>query len=49
MSYFRANKILPVEIIELIQEYVDRENIYMFSMNWPKLFYKFIYGRLMYI
>ena len=29
MSYKRAEKILPQEIIELIQEYVDGENIYI--------------------
>ena len=29
MGYIRAEKILPVEIIELIQQYVDGENIYI--------------------
>lgn len=29
MSYRRAEEILPVEIIELIQQYVDGENIYI--------------------
>jgi len=29
MGYLRADKILPIEIIELIQEYVDGENIYI--------------------
>ncbi len=29
MGYIRAEKILPLEIIELIQEYVDGENIYI--------------------
>lgn len=29
MGYKRAEKILPQEIIELIQEYVDGENIYI--------------------
>lgn len=29
MSYFRADKILSEEIIELIQDYVDGENIYI--------------------
>lgn len=29
MSYKRAEEILPMEIIELIQEYVDGENIYV--------------------
>lgn len=29
MSYKRAEKILPQEILELIQEYVDGENIYI--------------------
>ncbi|MDF2611037.1 MAG: histidine kinase [Lachnospiraceae bacterium] len=29
MSYIRAEKILPLEIVELIQNYVDGENIYI--------------------
>ena len=29
MGYIRAEKILPMEIIELIQQYVDGENIYI--------------------
>ena len=29
MSYIRAEKILPREIVELIQNYVDGENIYI--------------------
>lgn len=29
MGYIRAEKILPIEIVELIQEYVDGENIYI--------------------
>lgn len=29
MGYIRAEKILPLEIIELVQEYVDGENIYI--------------------
>ena len=29
MGYKRAEEILPVEIIELIQQYVDGENIYI--------------------
>lgn len=29
MGYVRAEEILPVEIIELIQQYVDGENIYI--------------------
>ena len=29
MGYMRAEEILPVEIIELIQEYVDGTNIYI--------------------
>lgn len=29
MSYIRAEKILPQEIIELIQQYVEGENIYI--------------------
>ncbi len=29
MSYIKAEKILPLEIIELIQEYVEGENIYI--------------------
>ena len=29
MSYRSAEEILPVEIIELIQQYVDGENIYI--------------------
>jgi Mor family transcriptional regulator len=29
MSYIRAEKILPLEIVELIQEYIDGENIYI--------------------
>ena len=29
MGYMRAEEILPVEIIELIQQYVDGQNIYI--------------------
>lgn len=29
MGYIRAEEILPIEIIELIQEYVDGTNIYI--------------------
>ena len=29
MSYIRAEEILPIEIIELIQQYVDGKNIYI--------------------
>ena len=29
MGYRRAEEILPKEIIEMIQEYVDGENIYI--------------------
>ncbi len=29
MGYIRAEEILPVEVIELIQQYVDGENIYI--------------------
>lgn len=29
MSYIRADKVLPIEIIELIQTYIDGENIYI--------------------
>ncbi len=29
MGYTRAEEILPVEVIELIQQYVDGENIYI--------------------
>ena len=29
MSYKKAEEVLPIEIIELIQEYVDGENIYI--------------------
>ena len=29
MSYIRAEEILPIEVIELIQQYVDGENIYI--------------------
>ena len=29
MGYMRAEEILPAEIIELIQQYVDGENIYI--------------------
>lgn len=29
MGYIRAEEILPVEIIELIQQYVDGANIYI--------------------
>lgn len=29
MGYIRAEEILPMEIIELIQQYVDGENIYI--------------------
>ena len=30
MGYIKAEEILPVEIIELIQQYVDGTNIYIF-------------------
>ena len=29
MGYLKAEEILPIEIIELIQQYVDGENIYI--------------------
>ena len=29
MGYIRAEEILPVEVIELIQQYVDGETIYI--------------------
>ena len=29
MGYIRAEEILPIEVIELIQEYVDGESIYI--------------------
>ena len=29
MGYIRAEEILPIELIELIQQYVDGENIYI--------------------
>ncbi len=29
MGYVRAEEILPIEVIELIQQYVDGENIYI--------------------
>ena len=29
MGYIRAEEILPIDIIELIQQYVDGENIYI--------------------
>lgn len=29
MGYIRAEEILPVEIIELIQQYVDGKNVYI--------------------
>ena len=29
MGYLRAEEILPIEVIELIQQYVDGENIYI--------------------
>lgn len=29
MGYIRAEEILPIEVIELIQEYVDGTNIYI--------------------
>ena len=29
MGYIKAETVLPVEIIELIQEYVDGKNIYI--------------------
>lgn len=29
MGYIRAEEILPLEIIELVQQYVDGENIYI--------------------
>lgn len=29
MSYFRAEEVLPSNIIELIQNYIDGENIYI--------------------
>ena len=29
MGYIRAEQILPLELIELIQQYVDGENIYI--------------------
>ncbi len=33
MSYIRAERILPLEVIELIQEYVEGENIYIPKKN----------------
>lgn len=29
MSYIRAEEILPIEVIELIQQYVDGQNLYI--------------------
>ncbi len=29
MGYIRAEEILPIEVIELIQQYVDGKNIYI--------------------
>lgn len=29
MSYIRAEEILPIEVIELIQQYVDGKNLYI--------------------
>lgn len=29
MGYIRAEEILPIEVIELIQQYVDGDNIYI--------------------
>ena len=29
MGYIKAEKVLPIEIIELIQQYVDGQNIYI--------------------
>lgn len=29
MSYRRAEEVLPIEIIKLIQQYVDGENLYI--------------------
>ncbi len=29
MGYIRAEEVLPIEVIELIQQYVDGENIYI--------------------
>lgn len=29
MSYIKADKILPIELVELIQQYVEGENIYI--------------------
>ncbi len=29
MGYIRAEEILPIDVIELIQQYVDGENIYI--------------------
>ncbi len=29
MSYIKAEEILPIEVIELIQQYVDGKNIYI--------------------
>lgn len=29
MGYIKAEEILPIEVIELIQQYVDGENIYI--------------------
>ncbi|EOS43880.1 hypothetical protein C809_03738 [Lachnospiraceae bacterium MD335] len=33
MGYIRAEEILPVEVIELIQQYVDGENIYIYHAS----------------
>lgn len=33
MSYMRAEQILPQELVELIQKYVDGENIYIPRKN----------------
>ena len=33
MGYIRAEEILPIEIIELIQQYVDGKNIYITSKS----------------
>ncbi len=33
MGYIRAEEILPIEIIKLIQQYVDGENIYDWFYN----------------
>lgn len=29
MGYIKAEEVLPIEIVELIQQYVDGENIYI--------------------